>query len=847
MRHYIALSFITLLLGQFVSAQVVTYYPQLDDLEREITIVVNLNLAKGPQVADMLGTKEDIYLWAGASDDAANVFQWTPTDQINFKASYLPGRMTSMGNNRWKITLTPRTYFNLPEGKKIELIGLLLKNASGSAQTEDLMLRAVVETAIGEVVIKSRKPVIEQMADRTVLNVSADVNAAGSTLFEVLQKAPGLAITGDEQLQMNGKSGLNVFIDGRPSQLSGRDLTNYLQSLPAGSVEKVEIYSNPPARFDAQGNAGIINIRLRKGLGDGWNGSAFGSYTQQLHYRSQAGATLNVRHRAINYFGQWSGQSNYQHTQGYVNRQVGDRLFANRTTDEDRSPLQQNWRAGMDWQINKQHTLGLLVGGRDNRTDLRTPGTTRISEGGSTMEVLQTLNESRFRQGFLNPNLNYRYQDNDRFTLNVDADWTQFTNRINNTVESRFFDEDEAFLMGDNIKNNLHTDINVASLRTDATWNLESVKARFEAGQKSALSRTTNDLAAWRGASWAEVSPDTNRTNTFLYQEDIHAAYVNFYQRPNDQWEWQAGLRGEYTDAQGTSTDLTGQRLERPDTSYFNVFPSAFVQYRPADKHAVKLAYTRRISRPSYQDLNPFLQILDAYTGEVGNPYLRPAFTHNLELMYSYRDAASVSFGVNQTADPLQWMVIQQGERAFATTNNIGTQRNAYLNLNVPLPIKDWWFMYAYFGVYYNHYDANLPDGAFRGGRLGANLYMNHSLTLRKGWSAQAEGWWNAPTRELIYRNRGLGSINFGVKKQILDNKVSIRLTINDVLNTQRWQQSADFGAQDFTLYRKWESRGVRLSVDCRLGNQNIKTARERSGGAESEQGRIKAGTGGRN
>jgi iron complex outermembrane recepter protein len=291
---------------------------------------------------------------------------------------------------------------------------------------------------------------------------------------------------------------------------------------------------------------------------------------------------------------------------------------------------------------------------------------------------------------------------------------------------------------------------------------------------------------------------------------------------------------------------LLRRRLERPDTTYFNLFPSAFVQFAASEKHSFKMAYTRRIGRPSYQDLNPFQQILDAYTSEIGNPYLRPAFTHNLEWTYTYRGAASLSFGVNRTRQPLQWITIQDGERAYATTTNIGQQENAYLNLNVPLPIKNWWFMYTYFGLYYNHYRADLPDGAFNGGRLGANLYMNHEFTLAKSWKAQVDGWWNAPTRELIYQSRGLGSVNIGLRKEFWQGKASLKMTFYDLFNTQRWKQSADFGQQNFTLYRKWESRGLRLSFTCKIGNQQVKSAREREGGAGSEQERIKAGTGAR-
>jgi iron complex outermembrane recepter protein len=838
MRHFI----IALLVAttSALSAQMVTFSPQIGDFETEITLVFNLNLSKGPQSQALLGATEDIYLWAGASDDPSAPFKWSGKNQSSFNAPIPAGRMTRMGNNRWRITLTPRTYFGVPEGKTIAVLGLLLKNAAGSAQTEDVVLTPVVETTLTEVVIQVRKPRIEQMADRTVLNVDADVNAAGSTLFEVLQKAPGLAVTGDEQLMMNGKSGLNVYIDGRPSQLSGRDLSNYLQSLPAGSVEKVEIYSNPPARFDAQGNAGIINIKLKKGLNDGLNGALYGSYTQNIHYRMQGGGNFNLRKNKLLLFAQYNAQRSYQHTDGWINRRVGDQLFQNNTTDQDYSPLQHGLRTGFDWQLSKKSTFGVMLNGRDNRTRLLTPGSTYISENGQPDQVLLTQNDRKFRQTFANPNLNFRYENGEQFTFNADADWMRFNNTNDNQIESRFFQPNWEENYYERIENDLNTNIDVVSVRSDLSWNLKSAKARVESGAKVSSSRTQNDLFAFKSLNNSTLVPDTNRTNSFMYTESVYAAYGNISQRPNDRWEWQIGLRTEYTDADGLSTDLRGSRIERPDTSYLNWFPSAFVQFTPHSKHGFKLAYTRRIGRPSYQDLNPFEQILDAFTSEIGNSYLRPAFTHNVEITYMYHSAASLSLGANRTQDPLQWLVIQPDERAYATTVNIGTQDNLYANLNLPLPVNKWWEMYTYFGVYYNHYRAQLPDGAFNGGRLGANLYMNHNFNLGRRWKAQVDGWWNAPTRELVYQNRGLGSINIGLKKSLLNDQLQLSVNLNDLLNTQRWQQSANFGNQNFELRRKWESRGVRLSVNWKWGNQKIKTARDRKSGASDEQGRIK-------
>jgi iron complex outermembrane recepter protein len=838
MRTFI-ISLFTFLLTASLPAQVVTYFPQLDDFEQEITLVFNLNLSKNGKTSELLGKTDGLYLWAGAGT-TDNTFQFTPEGQTNFNAAYEPGKLTAMGNNRWKITITPRTYFRVPAGKKIELLGLLVKNANGSAQTEDLQLSPVVENTLNEVVIKTKRPYISQLSDRTVLTPDADPTAAGSTVFEVLQKAPGLSSNGDDALQMNGKSGLAIYLNGKPTNMTGRDLTAFLQSLPAGSVDKIEIFANPPARFDAQGNAGIINIKMKKGQGDGFNGAANLAYTQQIHYRSQGGLNFNARKGSLNLFGQWSGQQNFQHTNGSLDRTVGDRTFKNTTIDQDKTPLSQYGRLGLDWMVSKRSTFGILFGGNDVRNTMNTPGVTRVFDAlGQQESAIITQNDLKNNNRYTAANINYRYENADQLTITTDLDWTRFKgdneNNIQNRVEGIGFQEVP-------LQNrlNLYNDIDIYSAKIDAQKSLTAIKGNLEMGVKTSFSKTMNDFSASNFKSDVWVL-DTTRTNLFDYQEDVHAGYMNFSQKRNDKWDWQAGLRGEFTKAKGINTDLRNNKISKPDTSYFSLFPSAFVQYVPNEKNGFKLAYTRRINRPAYQDLNPFERSLDAFTSERGNPYLRPAFSNNLELQWTYRQAASVTLGVNRTVDPLQSATILDGNKGYSTTLNLGRQDNAYLNLNVPAPIKSWWFAYLSFSMYYNYYEANLPAGYFAGGRMGANGYMSHSFTLPKSWKLNIDGWWNAPTRELIYKNRGLGSITIGVQKTFLDGKATAKLAVYDVLNTQRWRQSADFGNQQFSIYRKWESQGVRLAISYKFGNQKIKGARERSTEAEGNKGRIKS------
>jgi len=356
-------------------AQLVSYTPLNADFETSITIQFNLNLSQGEKTKNLLGKTAGLYLWGGAGSSDADAFEFAPKTQTNFNAPVDGGKLTSLGGNRWEITLNPRSYFAIPAGKKIVVLGLIVKNEDGSAQTEDIILKQGAATKLAEVVVNSKIPFIEQQIDKTVVNVQADINAIGSSAFEILQKAPGLSITGDDVINMSGKAGVNVLLDGRPTQMSSKELANYLRSLPGNTIEKIELISNPSSWFDAQGNAGIINIRLKKNKIKGTNGNVTGGYTQSTHYRSNGSFNLNHRQGKVNAFANASVDNNLQHTTGDINRNVLvngiNKNFLNSTIDKDRN-ARFNVRTGIDFYASKKSTFGFLLNANSSWNPLKT-------------------------------------------------------------------------------------------------------------------------------------------------------------------------------------------------------------------------------------------------------------------------------------------------------------------------------------------------------------------------------------------------------------------------------------------------------------------------------------------
>lgn len=830
----------TLLLLTYVAhAQVATYSPMNARFSDSITLYFNLNASTDTRSSGLLNQTSGLYLWMGAGTEA-NPFQYTPASQQQFSKPVPGAALQRVGNNLWQITLHPLQWCRVPAGQTITVLGLLVKNADGTAQTENIILKEQTLQTLQQVVVKANKPLVEKQADKTVLNIQNDIVSSGGTVFEALQKAPGVNISNDETINMSGKSGVLVMIDGRPTQLSERDLANWLKATPASIIATIELISNPSGKYDAQGNAGIINIRLKRNTQTGLNGNANSSYTQAQHYRASISSNLNYRKDKLNLYGNLAYNNNLQHTTGSIERQINtgvvQKQFLNNTLDIDRGQSF-NLRLGADYYINKKNTFGLLLKGNDYHNPMQTPGTTFIQSNGITDSALRTQNSNTFRTVSHGINLNYRWQDTSGAEWNIDADYTRFNNRNTGNIETDLINKNGQPYGYTANQQRVQTGIHIYAIKADYSRTIQPWKLQLETGAKLVQSATNNDMQA---AIWqnTQLQPDTGRSNDFTYREDIYAAYLNL-KKTMGKWQMQAGIRAEATNISGRSVNLKGDINPKPDTQYLNLFPSLFVRYAINDNNSIGLNASRRINRPSYQDLNPFENIYDNYTSEKGNPFLRPSYLSNVELNYIYRGALDVTIGYSHTGSYFQTVSEQNGELTTATPYNIGTQHNWFANTSLGLPLTKWWFSYNSVNVFYNQYAGQIPEGNIDNRAWGMGWYTQQSFSLPKEWKLQLSSWGNSGTSDALFRTSWLGSVDAGVSKSWLNGKWNVRVTMYDMFNTQRWQQQVSFGNMNFTYLRKWESRGLRLQFNWKFGKTSF-SARKRSTGSETEEGRIK-------
>lgn len=718
----------------------------------------------------------------------------------------------------------------------------LLQVSSGE-QVINLLLLAT-PAQMSAVIITAKKPLIQVKGDRTVLNVEGTINATGNTVLELLRKSPSVTVSSEDRISMAGKNGVQVYIDGRPLPLSSADLAAYLKSMQSSEVEAIELITHPSAKYEAAGNAGIINIRLKKAKAFGTNGSASAGYNQGIYGKSNGTISLNHRTAKLNVFGNIGYNSGITHRALTVDRYLQDSLFAQHGTQKDNSQTL-NGKAGADFFINAAQTIGLLVNGNVSTTGLTNNSYTEISALRSpATRILKADNRFSSERDHLNLNLNYQYTAKEGRSLSLNADYSYFHLQGRQAQPNFYYDGSGRNLLKTvTYEMNTPTVINIYSAKAD--YEQPFAKGKLAVGGKSSHVTTDNDFQRYN-VNPAGKALDYDRSNRFVYRESIQAAYLHY----NRQWEHvqlQAGVRAENTSLDGTST---GQKWSnggyQPFDStirrrYFDLFPSIALNYSRHADHQFSLTLSRRIDRPVYQDLNPFELKVDDYLVQRGNAWLRPQYTTGAGIGYVYKQKLNTSLDYSYVKDLSAWLLdTTEGTRSVASKQNLASQKLWTLNLSYPFQYKAYSFFANVTGTYAAYQGDFGPGRRIDQKAVALNLFMQHSLKFAKWWTAELTGFYYSPSlQESNIRVQGFWSADAGVQTRLLHDKATVKLAVSDVFNTLQFRSKSSFAGQVVHYNTKNETRQVKLSVSIRLGSNDVKSARQRKSGAEEEMKRV--------
>ena len=693
-----------------------------------------------------------------------------------------------------------------------------------------------------DVIITAKKPMIEVKADKTIFNVEASINATGSNALELLQKSPGIQVDNNENISMKGKTGVRIYIDGKMMQLDTKDLAAYLKSINSNDIEAIEMISNPSAKYDASGNAGIINIRLKKNKKFGTNGSVNLGLVQGITPKGNGSVNLNYRDKKINLFSNAGGNiGDYQSTL-LLYRLQKDTLYDQKSVNTS-AGKSFNIKAGADYFINSKNTIGVMATTNFGKNEFISTSNTPIyyNPTGQFVKSLQAFNNIPGNRTNANFNINYRYADTSGREINFDGDYGLFRGTGRSYQPNNYYGGNNNLLYSIINRNSTPTNIDIYTAKLDIEQKLGKGKLGY--GAKTSFVTTKNTFDFFNDNASGIPVKILDRSNSFTYKENVNAAYVNYQRQLSEKWSIQTGVRAEQTNSEGilTRADGTVQADNKVKRNYLDFFPSAAVSWNANKKNSFNLTFSRRIDRPTYQDLNPFENKLDELTYEKGNAFLRPQYTNSVDLTHTFIGIINTTAGYSHVKDYATQVTDTTGNATYVQQQNLATQQVLNFSISAPLAIKKWWNGYA--NIWYNY---QMFDGAIGGKSLSVNIpgygaYMQQSFTLGKNYTAEVSGYFNGPNVwGATWKTRPQGGLDIGLQKLLFDKKATVKVSVTDIFRTNPWSATSDFGGMYIKGSGGWESRTFRVSMNWRFGSNQIKNSRDRKTGLESESKRIK-------
>ena len=718
-------------------------------------------------------------------------------------------------------------------------------NETNQQQIVQALFLKPVDKSLALVTVVAKKPFIERKLDRTIINVESSITSAGSTAMEVLEKSPGVAVDKDGKISLKGKQGVIVLIDGKQTYMGAQDLANYLQSMPASNLEQIELLPNPSAKYDASGNSGVINIKTKRNKQKGFNGSikntlAFGKYPRTFNTLN-----LNYKNGKFNVFSSIGVNYRKNFQVLTINRKYMDYSgTTNAIFDQSADFIKTNYnktaRLGVDFFASKKTTIGVLATGYLTNGTQDGTNTSFLKDGAGTVNsILSSTNEEKknFKNGGLNVNLRHTFDSTGR-EISVDIDALKYK-----SIQHQFFNSQNYTPLwvkqsSEDLKADLPATINVYCAKVDYMHPFKN-GLKMETGIKTSFVNTDN-LAGYFNIINDVSQVDNEKTNHFKYNENINAGYVNF-SKEYKKWSLQTGLRLENTNYKGNQFGNPIKADSSFKKSYTGLFPTMFAGYKLNSKNEFGFSYGRRISRPDYESLNPFIFFIDKYTYEAGNPFLKPMYANVFELSHTYNKFLTSNLNYTHSKDMFNEYFEQSGYATIVKENNYGNIYDISLSLNAEIKPAKWWTLMPYAEFNYNAVNSQLNGFTLRTSGTGFNLNMNNQFTFNKGWSAELSGFYRSKMNRGQFNIGEVKQLSTGVSKQIFKKKGSVKFYLSDIFNSGNQKGVINIQNTVASFTQKRDNRTAGVTFNYKFGKP-LKMQQRKSGGASAEESRIKAG-----
>ncbi|MBA5791749.1 TonB-dependent receptor [Flavobacterium sp. xlx-214] len=686
------------------------------------------------------------------------------------------------------------------------------------------------ETELSEVVIETAKKLTERKADRFVYYVENATASAGGTALDALKTTPGVTIT-QESIGVTGKNSVMVLIDDKPTYMNQSELMHYLESISANNLSKIEVITTPPAKYQAEGNSGIINIVTKQVKKNSWNATLGGAYQRSRRNTQQYITAFNLQKNKVTL--KTSINTGLRRSLINWNNDIyyPDAFWQNENYSDAKN-RNISGQLALDYQLTKKWTIGTKLSTYVSKfTDVQPQVTTIFDvKGGNIQQYLKnnaTSNHKTYQQIY---NLYTEYKlDTLGKKITFDVDYVNYhTPNFNNYTYAKYTPSDEI------IANTTHGGINdvaikIKNLSAKLDAELPTPFADFTAGARFSKSKSNNLLRAFSQNENGEMTYDTNLSNYFEYTENNEALYVSASKKLNEKWSFQAGLRLEATQTEGYSRETNN--LHKND--YLKLFPTLYALHQFTDNKSLGFNYSRRIRRPSYESLNPFRTINNEFSYNEGNPFLKPSFTHNFELTFTYKTfdtrihLSKMDDGVNQAS-----MLNAETKQNNYIWMNYVDEQSIGLTQSYTVKPKAWWTSVNTLYAGYSESNIAISTQKYKG--VSGSFYTTNDFTLNgnKTLFLSVSYFQNFGETFQNTKLKPYAKFYATVKYLMLDKKLELGISGTDIFNGREYITQEMYGvSQQFKNI--WDMQRVRFSLTYRFGNNHLKTNERQSGNSE--------------
>lgn len=723
-------------------------------------------------------------------------------------------------------------------GYNVYYSDILQINESSNIVLDDIILSEGI--TLGIVQVTAKKPLYEQKIDRLVVNVSNSITSAGKTALEVLEKSPGVIINQQSNvISLIGKSGVVIMINGRINYQPAESIVQMLASMSADNIESIELITTPPAHLDAEGNAGYINIVLKQSTDSGFNGNVSTSLGYGEGETGSAGINMNYRKGKINIFTNYNFSlqaqkqifTNYREVINQSNILVSDLI-----TDRDPLQVNHNLRLGADLKLSPKTIMGILISSYHNRWSMYAKNNSVNSINGIIDNRIFLENDEINLWRHFGANLNLEHKIGQADKINFNLDYLKYHDNNPNLYNIKYFSPDNLLQKQEDTKSSKLTPIDIVVGQIDYTKKINS-KINLNTGLKFAHSEFYNRVSAelMKNGVWELIDQFTNESDL---KESIAAGFATCDYSMNEKNSFKLGLRYEYSDSQ-LNTVKEGSVVDRQFGAFF---PSVFYSRELTKSQSLNLSYSKRITRPTFNDMAPFAIFLDPNTFFFGNAGLQPAISNNYKIDYRYKSfILSLQYAKeDSTISSFQDRVDIETNQQLLGPVNLSFTKSYSANLTAPFYIGNKYTIQNNIGLIHwnirSFYNASLIEQSI----TSFNLNTTHAYQINENHSAEISAFYNGPT--ITGRNylKAFYAINLGFQKKF-KNGSSFRFNIRDLLNSLEYRGGTEIPSEGFETYGKFDfsNRTFSISYLANFGNSKLKESRKRATGSDEERNRV--------